>query len=54
IVVLEAQGEGITSSGGRFDSPYVFFFETRDGLIVSVREYSDTRLAAEALPNAGS
>jgi uncharacterized protein len=49
-VVLEAQGEGITANGSRYDSPYVFFFETRDGLIVSIREYSDTRLAAEALP----
>jgi ketosteroid isomerase-like protein len=50
-VVLEAQGEGITANGSRYDSPYVFFFETRDGLIVSIREYSDTRLAAEALPD---
>jgi ketosteroid isomerase-like protein len=50
-VVLEAQGEGITANGSRYDSPYVFFFETRDGLIVSIREYSDTRLAAEVLPD---
>ena len=50
-VVLEAHGEGITTSGGRYDSPYVFFVETRDGLILSIREYSDSRLAAEALPN---
>jgi uncharacterized protein len=46
-VVIEAQGEGVTSDGVRYDSPYVFIVETRDGLIVSVREYSDTRLAAE-------
>ena len=50
-VVIEAQGDGITSTGVRYDSPYVFFVETRDGVIVSLREYSDTRLAAEALPS---
>lgn len=50
-VVIEAQGDGITTSGVRYDSPYVFIFETRDGQIVSLREYSDTRLAAEALPS---
>ncbi len=50
-VVVEAQGEGVTTAGVRYDSPYVFIFETRDGQIVSVREYSDTRLAAEALPH---
>jgi len=44
-VVVEAQGEGVTADGLRYDSPYVFLFETRDGLIVSMREYSDTRLA---------
>jgi uncharacterized protein len=44
-VVVEAQGEGVTADGLRYDTPYVFLFETRDGLIVSMREYSDTRLA---------
>jgi ketosteroid isomerase-like protein len=46
-VVVEAQGDGVTVDGVRYDSPYVFLFETRDGLIVSLREYSDTRLADE-------
>lgn len=46
-VVIEAQGEGVTSDGVRYDSPFVFIVETRDGLITSLREYSDTRLAAE-------
>jgi ketosteroid isomerase-like protein len=47
-VVIEARGEGITSNGGHYDSPYVFFFETSDGSIASIREYNDTRLTAEA------
>jgi ketosteroid isomerase-like protein len=46
-VVVEAQGDGVTADGVRFESPYVFIFQTRDGLIVSLREYSDTRLAAQ-------
>jgi ketosteroid isomerase-like protein len=46
-VAVEAQGDGVTVDGVRYDSPYVFVFETRDGLIVSLREYSDTRLADE-------
>ncbi|WP_142281776.1 nuclear transport factor 2 family protein [Mycobacterium kyorinense] len=46
-VAIEAQGEGVTSDGVRYDSPFVFIVETRDGLITSVREYSDTRLAAQ-------
>ncbi len=53
-VVVEAQGDGVTTSGVRYDSPYVFIFETRDGQIASVREYSDTRLAAEALSHPAS
>lgn len=46
-VVVEAQGDGVTADGRRYDSPYVFIVETRDGLITSLREYSDTRLAAQ-------
>jgi ketosteroid isomerase-like protein len=53
-VVLEAHGEAITADGSHYDSPYVFFCETRDGLIVSIREYNDTRLASVALPNSTS
>jgi hypothetical protein len=47
-VVIEAQPDGVTPSGVRYDSPIVFIFETRDGLITSLREYGDTRLTAEA------
>ena len=53
-VVIEAQAEGETADGVRYDSPAVFIFETRDGLIVSLREYSDTQLAAQVFGQAGS
>jgi uncharacterized protein len=46
-VVIEAQADGETADGVRYDSPAVFIFETNDGLIVSLREYSDTQLAAQ-------
>ncbi|MGH3969638.1 MAG: nuclear transport factor 2 family protein [Mycobacterium sp.] len=46
-VVIEAQAEFVTVDGMRYDSPFVFIVETRDGLITSVREYSDTRVAAQ-------
>jgi ketosteroid isomerase-like protein len=46
-VVVEAQADGVTAEGVRYDSPAVFIVETRDGLIVSLREYSDTRMAAQ-------
>jgi len=47
-VVIEAQPHGVTNAGVRYDSPMVFLFETRDGLITQLREYGDTRLMAEA------
>jgi ketosteroid isomerase-like protein len=50
-VVVEAEITGVTTAGIRCDSPVVFIFETRDGLIVSLREYSDTQLATQAFPN---
>lgn len=49
-VVVEANAVGTTTDGVRYDSPFVCIFETRDGLIVSMREYSDTRAQARALP----
>lgn len=45
-VVIEAQGHGVTRDGRHYDSPYVFIFETRDGVITALREYCDTRMAA--------
>lgn len=46
-VVIEAMTEGETVDGVHYESPGVFIFETRDGLIVSLREYGDTQLAAQ-------
>jgi ketosteroid isomerase-like protein len=53
-VVIEAQADGVTADGVRYDTPSVYIFETRDGLIVSLREYSDTRLAARVFDSADS
>ncbi|UXA07382.1 nuclear transport factor 2 family protein [Mycobacterium sp. SMC-2] len=49
-VVVEAQATGTTTSGVQYDSPFVCIFDTRDGLIVSMRLYSDTRAHEAALP----
>ena len=53
-VVIEAVTDGETADGVRFDSPAVFIFETHDGLIVSLREYGDTQLAAQVFGPAGT
>ena len=45
--VIEAQAEGTTADGRRYDAPLVFLFDTHDGLITSLREYGDTQLARE-------
>ena len=45
-VVIEAEADGETSDGVHYSSPAVFIVETQDGLITSLREYSDTRLTA--------
>ena len=49
-VVVEAQATGTTAEGFDYDSPFVCIFETHDGLILSLRVYSDTRAMAAALP----
>ena len=43
-VVIEAEADGETTDGVHYSSPTVFIFETRDGLISSLREYSDTQV----------
>ena len=49
-VVIEGHVDATTASGARYDSPFVCIFDTRDGLIVSMREYSDTRVAGSVFP----
>jgi uncharacterized protein len=49
-VVVEGQVDATTAEGARYDAPFVCIFDTRDGLIVSMREYSDTRSFAEVFP----
>jgi len=49
-VVVEAQASGTTTGGAAYDSPFVCIFDTREGLIVSMRLYSDTRAHEAALP----
>jgi ketosteroid isomerase-like protein len=53
-VVVEGNAVGTTKDGVPYDSPFLCIFETRDGLIVSMREYSDTRAQARALPRSPS
>jgi uncharacterized protein len=53
-VVIEAVVDGQTADGVHYENPTVFIFETRNGLIMSLREYSDTRLAAEVFGPASS
>lgn len=50
-VVIEAEAESATPDGTHYSGPFICIFETCDGLIVSMREYSDTRSAAELFPN---
>jgi uncharacterized protein len=49
-IVVEAHAEGTTADGLKYDSPFVCIFETSDGLIASMRLYSDTHAVATALP----
>ena len=53
-VVIEAEADGQTSDGLHYNSPAVFIVETRDGLISSLREYSDTRLTAHVFGTASA
>jgi len=42
-VVIEGEANATTAEGTRYDTAFVCIFDTQDGLIVSIREYSDTR-----------
>ncbi|HLR99073.1 nuclear transport factor 2 family protein [Mycolicibacillus parakoreensis] len=48
-VAVEASGTGVVD-GTETTCAFAFFFETRDGLIVTLREYADSRLAAQIFP----
>ena len=48
-VVIEANGDCATADGAHYESPLVFVVDTRDGRVVSVREYTDTQVAADML-----
>lgn len=49
-VMIEGQVDGVTADDTKYDSPFVCIFETRDGMIVSIREYSDTQSLAKVYP----
>ncbi len=53
-VVIEAEIEGETTDAVHYDSPAVFIFDTRDGLISSLREYCDTELYATVFGRANA
>ncbi|WP_025737390.1 nuclear transport factor 2 family protein [Mycobacterium genavense] len=48
-VVIEAYATGTNADDEQYDTPFVCIFETSEGLIVSMREYSDTRAHAKLL-----
>lgn len=48
-VVVLAKGDAETVDGGRYANDYCFVFRLRDGHIVEVREYMDTKLADAVL-----
>lgn len=49
-VVIEGQTEGVAKDGSRYESPFVCIIETHDGMITSLREYSDTQSFAKMFP----
>lgn len=49
-VVVEAVATGTMPDGLLYETPYLCIFEIRDGLIVSMREYCDTKAASDVLP----
>ena len=46
-VIVEERMRATLRDGGKYDNDYCFVFELHDGLIRRVREYMDTRRAAE-------
>ncbi|WP_156661559.1 nuclear transport factor 2 family protein [Mycobacterium sp. 852002-51163_SCH5372311] len=52
-VVVEGLGEGTSTDGVYWESPFVYIFEIRAGLIVSMREYTDPRSIVKVFPELG-
>lgn len=48
-VVIEADGDALSSAGTRYANSYVFAFTLADGKITRINEYFCTRLADEVL-----
>lgn len=46
-VVIEGLTEGVAADGSKYESPFVCIIETQDGMITSLREYSDTQSFAK-------
>ena len=48
-LAIEAESEGITVTGKRYEQKYHFLMRVRDGKIVEFKEYMDTEYAREVL-----
>jgi uncharacterized protein len=47
VVVIEAEGDGMTVEGDRYNNVYAYVMTVGDGRITSMREHCDTKLVAE-------
>ena len=47
VVVIEAEGDGTTLDGDRYNNVYAYVMEVRDGQVTSMREHCDTKLALD-------
>ena len=52
-VAIEAESDGIHSSGARYHNQYHFLMTARDGKITGFKEYMDTEHAREVLVGGG-
>jgi ketosteroid isomerase-like protein len=48
-VVVEARGDNVTKSGGRYDNSYCFVFRLAGSKLVEVTEYMDSELVTATL-----
>lgn len=49
IVIVEARGDNVTTSGVRYANEYCFVFRLENGKILEIKEYCDTELVTKAL-----